>query len=201
MAVSTGHRLLKTCLKSSHKDLSSSVQTPSFILLLYLFIFFKDSLIILCTRVMACICVGVWPAWLVPTETRTQSQIPWTRVAGGCEPTCGRLELNSGLLLEQQVLLTSEPSFQPRPVIGKVSGTQRMSIRTLIHSAQLALYPKKEWMSQNWKPRWEKFLLFVIIIIKDSLLWVHPKKIKKGDSHMTLHRPAIDSQQPNAKHP
>ena len=32
---------------------------------------------------------------------------------GGCEPPCGCRELNSGPLVEQSVLLPSEPSRQP----------------------------------------------------------------------------------------
>lgn len=31
----------------------------------------------------------------------------------GCEPPCGCWDLNSGLLEEQSVLLTTEPSLQP----------------------------------------------------------------------------------------
>ena len=34
-------------------------------------------------------------------------------ITDGCEPPCGCLELNSGPLEEQSVLLTSEPSLQP----------------------------------------------------------------------------------------
>jgi hypothetical protein len=35
-------------------------------------------------------------------------------VTDGCEPPCGCWELNSGPLEEQSVLLTTEPSHQPR---------------------------------------------------------------------------------------
>jgi hypothetical protein len=34
-------------------------------------------------------------------------------IIDGCEPPCGNWELNSGLLEEQSVLLTAEPSLQP----------------------------------------------------------------------------------------
>jgi hypothetical protein len=34
-------------------------------------------------------------------------------MTGGCEPSCGCWELNSGPLVEQSVLLTSELSLQP----------------------------------------------------------------------------------------
>ena len=34
-------------------------------------------------------------------------------ITDGCEPPCGRWELNSGPLEEQAVLLTIEPSLQP----------------------------------------------------------------------------------------
>ena len=34
-------------------------------------------------------------------------------IGGGCELPCGCWELNSGLLEEQSVVLTSEPSLQP----------------------------------------------------------------------------------------
>jgi hypothetical protein len=34
----------------------------------------------------------------------------------GCEPPCGCWELNSGSLKEQPVLLTTEPSLQPKLV-------------------------------------------------------------------------------------
>ena len=33
-------------------------------------------------------------------------------ITDSCEPTCGCWELNSGLLEEQSVLLTAEPSLQ-----------------------------------------------------------------------------------------
>jgi hypothetical protein len=35
-------------------------------------------------------------------------------ITDGCEPPCGCWELNSGLLEEQSVLLTTEPSLQPK---------------------------------------------------------------------------------------
>jgi hypothetical protein len=35
-------------------------------------------------------------------------------ITDGCEPPCGCWELNSGPLEEQSVLLTAEPSLQPR---------------------------------------------------------------------------------------
>jgi hypothetical protein len=34
-------------------------------------------------------------------------------IMDGCEPPCGCWDLNSGLLEEQSVLLTTEPSLQP----------------------------------------------------------------------------------------
>jgi hypothetical protein len=34
-------------------------------------------------------------------------------ITDGCEPPCGCWELNSGLLEEQSVFLTAEPSLQP----------------------------------------------------------------------------------------
>jgi len=41
-------------------------------------------------------------------------------VVDGCEPPCGCWELNSGPLEEQTVLLTSEPSLQPKRDIFEV---------------------------------------------------------------------------------
>ena len=38
-------------------------------------------------------------------------------ITDGCEPPCGCWELNSGPLEEQSVLLTTEPSLQPRTVL------------------------------------------------------------------------------------
>ena len=35
-------------------------------------------------------------------------------ITGGCEPPCGCRELNSGPLEEQAMLLTTEPSLQPK---------------------------------------------------------------------------------------
>jgi hypothetical protein len=35
-------------------------------------------------------------------------------IIAGCEPPCGCWDLNSGPLEEQSVLLTAEPSLQPR---------------------------------------------------------------------------------------
>jgi hypothetical protein len=42
-------------------------------------------------------------------DTRRGHQIP----LHGCEPPCGCWKLNTGLLKEQSVLLTPEPSLQP----------------------------------------------------------------------------------------
>jgi hypothetical protein len=41
-------------------------------------------------------------------------------ITDGCEPPCGCWELNSGLLEEQSVLLTAEPSLQPHDVYFKI---------------------------------------------------------------------------------
>jgi len=41
-------------------------------------------------------------------------------ITDGCEPPCGCWELNSGPLEEQSVLLTAEPSLQPRIYISNV---------------------------------------------------------------------------------
>jgi len=38
----------------------------------------------------------------------------WIPITDGCEPPCGCWDLNSGPLEEQSVLLTAEPSLQPR---------------------------------------------------------------------------------------
>ena len=38
-------------------------------------------------------------------------------IADGCEPPCGCWELNSGSLEEQSLLLTTEPSLQPKAVM------------------------------------------------------------------------------------
>jgi|UPI0000F4B9FD hypothetical protein len=40
-------------------------------------------------------------------------------ITDGCEPPCGCWDLNSGPSGEQLVLLTSEPSLQPHPVVFK----------------------------------------------------------------------------------
>ena len=37
-------------------------------------------------------------------------------ITDGCEPPCGCMELNSGPLEQQAMLLTSEPSLQPQCV-------------------------------------------------------------------------------------
>ena len=43
-------------------------------------------------------------------------------VTDSCEPPCGCWDLNSGPLEEQSVLLTTEPSLQPRRSVLKPSG-------------------------------------------------------------------------------
>jgi hypothetical protein len=45
----------------------------------------------------------------VPTSWKRASD----PITDGCEPPCGFWELNLGLLEEQPVLLTAEPSLQP----------------------------------------------------------------------------------------
>jgi hypothetical protein len=54
-------------------------------------------------------CVCVWYLW------RSEESIgpPGTDVKDGCELSCECLELNTGPIQEQQVLLTAESSLQP----------------------------------------------------------------------------------------
>ena len=44
---------------------------------------------------------------------RTHQKSALDLITDGCEPPCGCWELNSGLLEEEPLLLTSEPSLQP----------------------------------------------------------------------------------------
>ena len=44
-----------------------------------------------------------------------QERVP-DPITDGCEPPCGCWELNAGLLEEQPVLLSAEPSLQPRKI-------------------------------------------------------------------------------------
>ena len=44
---------------------------------------------------------------------QTQQKRASDPITDGCEPLCGCWDLNSGLLEEQPVLLTAEPSLQP----------------------------------------------------------------------------------------
>ena len=53
---------------------------------------------------------------LMLKETRRGHQPPWNWVIYGCEMFRGSWELNLGPLEDQPVLLTTEPSFQPREV-------------------------------------------------------------------------------------
>lgn len=51
----------------------------------------------------------------IPGALRVQKMAldhPGTRVMGGCESPCWFWEQNPGLLKEQKVLLTTDPSFQ-----------------------------------------------------------------------------------------
>jgi hypothetical protein len=50
-------------------------------------------------------------------------------VTGGCEPPCSCWDLNSGPLEEQLVLLTAEPSHQPRLFVFKEVCTQHLGGR------------------------------------------------------------------------
>jgi hypothetical protein len=55
-------------------------------------------------------------------------------IKDGCEPPCGCWDLNSGPAEEHLVLLTTEPSLQPRKVpfvIGLVKPTDRIQIGDL----------------------------------------------------------------------
>ena len=54
------------------------------------------------------LCIHLLPAYM-PAGQKTPDLI-----ISGYEPPCGCYELNSGPLVEQPVLLTLEPSLQPR---------------------------------------------------------------------------------------
>ena len=69
---------------------------------IFLFFFFFNNLFILCIWVH-CRCL------------QTHQKRASDPITDGCEPPCGCWELNSGPLEEQSVLLTTEPSLQPRP--------------------------------------------------------------------------------------
>jgi hypothetical protein len=51
---------------------------------------------------------------VLPAHVPAYQKKAWDPIIDGCEPPCGCWELNSGLLQEQSVLLTSEPSLQPQ---------------------------------------------------------------------------------------
>jgi hypothetical protein len=68
-----------------------------------LFIFFKNFLFI---YIMDMIAVSA----CTPACQKREGIRPHT---DGCEPPCGCWELNSGPLVEQPMLLTTEPSLQP----------------------------------------------------------------------------------------
>ena len=51
-------------------------------------------------------------ACLVSKEVRRGHEFPGTGVIDGCEPPCGCIDLNLGLLQEQSVLETTELPFQ-----------------------------------------------------------------------------------------
>jgi hypothetical protein len=65
----------------------------------------------MCMSVLpACIFVYYESSWCLRQPERGCG----TGLPDGCEPQCGFWELSLDLLEEQQVLLTSEPSLQPR---------------------------------------------------------------------------------------
>ena len=55
-------------------------------------------------------------------------------IRDGCEPPCGCWELNSGPLEEQAMLLTSEPSLQPSPLLLYDAAPHMKLIFTTQHS-------------------------------------------------------------------
>jgi hypothetical protein len=50
--------------------------------------------------------------WVYYHCLQTYQKVALDPITDGCEPPCGCWELNSGLLEEQSVLLTAEPSLQ-----------------------------------------------------------------------------------------
>ena len=52
-------------------------------------------------------------------------------ITDSCEPPCGCWELNSGPLEDQAMLLTSEPSLQPPPLLSNVLNTKCILLKLL----------------------------------------------------------------------
>lgn len=78
----------------------SSLFALRFIYLYFLFI----NVLPACTYVL---CVNIWCSW-VPEEVIV---CPGTRVTNGCELLCWCWELNLDPLQEQNIILTTEPTF------------------------------------------------------------------------------------------
>jgi hypothetical protein len=68
----------------------------------HFFHFFNDLFLFYVDWYFACVCAYV-----------KVSGPPWAGVTDNCDPTCGCWELNQGLLEEQPMLLTTEPTLQP----------------------------------------------------------------------------------------
>jgi hypothetical protein len=75
------------------------------------FLFFKDLFIII-------------HKYTVAVFSQTHQKRASDLITDGCKPPCGCWDLNSGPLGEQSVLLTTEPSLQPRNIFHIVMAPQ-----------------------------------------------------------------------------
>jgi hypothetical protein len=74
-------------------------------MLKYVYIFFRD--------------LFISYMWVHCCSLQTYQQRALDPITDGCEPPCGCWELNLGPLEEQSVLLTAEPSLQPKYIYSK----------------------------------------------------------------------------------
>lgn len=80
------------------------------------------------TKVNFVLCVTVLPVWMYvcyvcPHKSEENVEFPVSGTTEGFELLSGWWELNTGLLLEQQVVLATEPSLQPATVTSRDPNT------------------------------------------------------------------------------
>jgi len=113
---------LGSALISSVKQSTAKLEVHRFLLLsgslgTFLFLFKIFILLMLDLFRVGCLLASLTVYFVHTSPTEEDIRSSRTGVSGGCEPPHGCWELNPGPLEEQPVLLTTDPSLQPKPGI------------------------------------------------------------------------------------
>jgi hypothetical protein len=114
-------------------------------------------------------------------------------ITGGCDPPCGCWDLNSGPSEEQSVLLTSEPSLQPKPILkmtfihveGCIFATElHVEVRGCLVGASSLLPPCGTWVTLRLSGLWHGAAVPLLSHLQGT---DHPRKYRRSLIYSSLY--------------